>query len=67
MHEACQEGHTEVAKILLENAQNNFGETFINKMCRDQDDDGATPLLLGKTVEVYCFRIQVRIYLTQWL
>ena len=26
---------------------NFFGETFINKMCRDQDDDGATPLLLG--------------------
>ena len=52
MHEACQEGHTDVAKILLENAQNNHPE-LIQKMCKDEDDDGATPLLLGKAFEVY--------------
>ena len=46
LHEACQEGHAVVAKILLENAQNNLGEKFVNSMCEDRDDDGATPLLL---------------------
>ena len=46
LHEACQEGHEVVAKILLENAQNNLGEKFVNSMCEDRDDDGATPLLL---------------------
>ena len=46
LHEACQEGHDKVAKILLENAHNNRGEKFVNSMCEDRDDDGATPLLL---------------------
>ena len=36
-----------MAKILLENAQNNFGEKACMEMCGDRDDDGATPLLLG--------------------
>ena len=47
LHEACEEGNTTVAKILLENAQNNFGESACMKMVEDRDDDGATPLLLG--------------------
>ena len=47
LHEACQEGHTEIAQILLKEANEKFGEEFINNMTRDKDDDGATPLLLG--------------------
>ena len=47
LHEACQEGNTLVARILLETAQDKFGAAFVKSMTSDRDDGGATPLLLG--------------------
>ena len=47
LHEACQEGNTLVAKILLETAQDKFGSAFVKSMMHDRDDGGATPLLLA--------------------
>ena len=50
IHEACQEGNEPIAKFLLESAQKQdetYGSNITKSMCQDQDDDGATPLLLG--------------------
>ena len=47
LHEACQEGSKEVAKVLLEEAQKKFGRDTVRNMVHDKDDDGSSPLLLG--------------------
>ena len=47
LHEACQEGSTEVAKVLLEEAHKKFGQNTVRDMVYGKDDDGASPLLLG--------------------
>ena len=47
LHEACQEGSIEVAKVLLDEANKNFGQSAVFEMIYGKDDDGASPLLLG--------------------
>ena len=47
LHEACQEGSIEVAKVLLDEANKNFGQNAVFEMIYGKDDDGASPLLLG--------------------
>ena len=47
LHEACQEGSIEVAKVLLDEANKNFGQSSVFEMIYGKDDDGASPLLLG--------------------
>ena len=56
LQEACLEGNVEIAELLLREGEKRFGQGYVKEMLQDQDDDGATPLLLavgsGKTAIV---------------
>ena len=49
LHEACLEGNTAIVSVLLEKSEDKFGREYARKLLAAVNEDGDTPLHLGKT------------------
>ena len=55
LHEACLEGNTGIVTVLLEKSETKFGSDYARKLLTAVNDDGDTPLHLGKAFPLIRF------------